>query len=178
MALAIVNRPGDCILDPMPSALMVFRSDASPDRGAQHVARNARPSPGCSLRVSTDQHAAHGVRLDAQQARRPASAPLDALALVAVVVDAGVRCNPAEPQPWRHALHKPRYQILRWAGGRDEKQRGLCYDQPHVWRVTVVVTLPGVLRVGKWDRWARTVPHPNFGAISSDIGYRDVCVAQ
>ena len=32
--------------------------------------------------------------------------------------------------------------IRRCAGGRDEEQRGLCYDQPHVWMVTVVVTLP------------------------------------
>jgi len=31
---------------------------------------------------------------------------------------------------------------------------------------------------GKWDRWTRAVPHPNFGAISSDIGYCDVFVAQ
>ena len=32
--------------------------------------------------------------------------------------------------------------------GRDKQQRGLCYDEHHVWRVTVVVTLPGVLRGG------------------------------
>jgi hypothetical protein len=63
-------------------------------------------------------------------------------------------------------------------------RRGLCYDQHHVWIVTVVVTLPETLPYvlrGKWDQWAKAVPHPNVGApsrvISSDIGYLDVCVA-
>jgi hypothetical protein len=35
---------------------------------------------------------------------------------------------------------------------------------------------------GKWDWWARAVPHPHFGVLpsvlSSDIGYLDVFVAQ
>ena len=70
--------------------------------------------------------------------------------------------------------------VIRSCAGT-ETRRGLCYDQHHVWLVTVVVTLPDtrpcVLR-GKWDRWARAVPHPHCGAISSDIGYRDVFVAQ
>jgi hypothetical protein len=30
-------------------------------------------------------------------------------------------------------------------GDRDEEQRGLCYDQPQVWLVTVVVTLSDIL---------------------------------
>jgi hypothetical protein len=30
-------------------------------------------------------------------------------------------------------------------GGRDEEQRGLCYDQRAVWMVRVVVTLPETL---------------------------------
>jgi hypothetical protein len=30
-------------------------------------------------------------------------------------------------------------------GDRDEEQRGLCYDQPQVWMVTVVVTLSDIL---------------------------------
>src|SRR5262249_48719965 len=81
------------------------------------------------------------------------------------------------PQSWGTRPRIGPYQILRWVGGRDEKHRGLCYDQPHVWRVTVVMTLPGVLR-GEWDRWARTVPHPHSGVISSDIGHFDVFVAQ
>ena len=33
----VANRPADCILDPMQSALLVFRSDAYPDRGAQQA---------------------------------------------------------------------------------------------------------------------------------------------
>jgi hypothetical protein len=28
------------------------------------------------------------------------------------------------------------------AGGSDEQRRGLCYDQHHVWAVTVTVTIP------------------------------------
>src|SRR5262245_47682938 len=58
---------------------------------------------------------------------------------------------------------------------------GLCYDKHQVWTVTIAVTIPDILPCvlgGKWDRWARVVPHPNFGAISSAMGYRDVFVAQ
>ena len=59
--------------------------------------------------------------------------------------------------------------------------RSLCYDKYHRWMVTVVMTLLIYSRVSserEWDRWARAVPHPNFGAISSDIGSCDVFVAQ
>jgi hypothetical protein len=35
--------------------------------------------------------------------------------------------------------------IRSCAGGSDEVRRGLCYDQHHVWKVTVVVTLPDTL---------------------------------
>src|SRR5262249_16171848 len=53
-------------------------------------------------------------------------------------------------------LSDPRYQIL--SRGRDAERCGLCYDAHHLWRVTVVVTLPEtrpcVLR-GKWDRLAQ-----------------------
>src|SRR5215470_1535209 len=76
-------------------------------------------------------------------------------------------------------LHIGRYPKL--CRGSDEEQCGLYYDQHQVWRVTVVVTLPDTLPCvlrGKWDQWARAVPHPNVGVISSDIGARDVFVAQ
>ena len=71
--------------------------------------------------------------------------------------------------------------VIRSSRGSDEVWRGLCYDEHHVWMGTVVVTLPETLPCvlrGKEDQWVRTVPHPHGGAISSDSGYGDVCVAQ
>jgi len=35
--------------------------------------------------------------------------------------------------------------IRSHAEGSDEVRRGLCYDEHHIWRVTVVVTLPDIL---------------------------------
>jgi len=85
---------------------------------------------GWSLSPAPDQHADHGVRLDAPQAKRTASAPLDALVLVAMIVDAGVRAptldsarlvlpatvrvprGPLQPQHPRHAHHSARYPKL------------------------------------------------------------------
>ncbi len=35
--------------------------------------------------------------------------------------------------------------VIRSYRGSDEERRRLCYDQHHVWMVTVVVTLPDIL---------------------------------
>ena len=59
------------------------------------MARTSRPSTPTTkavgyIRVSTDTQAAHGVSLDAQQAKLAAYAALYDLTLVEVIVDAGV----------------------------------------------------------------------------------------
>ena len=41
------------------------------------------------------------------------------------------------------------YRFIRSrSGGRDEEQRGLCYDKPHVWAVIGTVTFPETLPCG------------------------------
>jgi hypothetical protein len=47
--------------------------------------------------------------------------------------------RPLEPQHRRHAQHNTSYQIFQ---RQREARRGLCYDEHHVWIVTVVVALP------------------------------------
>jgi site-specific DNA recombinase len=73
------------------------------------MARTPRPTPATTkavgyIRVSTDKQAEHGISLDAQQAKLEAYAALYDVALVEVIVDAGVSAKTLERPGLQRAL--------------------------------------------------------------------------
>ena len=62
----------------------------------------------------------------------------------APVIPPGPGFHLALVAPSPAAVDRFHAEALR-AGGSDEAQRGLCYDQHRVWMVTVVATVPAIL---------------------------------
>ena len=81
------------------------------------------------------------------------------MASAAALSHGAVRLSPSYSTPGR-ALPVPQQHIRVvdvYGLIRSSLLAGLCYDQPQVWMVTDVVTLPDilpcVLRGGEWNRW-------------------------